>query len=149
MDLSLEPAQVAQSVTVEANAPELTTNQPDRGNVNRQGPLMHFLARDLAEPPQQAPLPEGFRCRTVELDDLAERVAIHREVWAPSRVTESSFATVQASWPYRASLDCVVETPDGLLRRVARAVAVAETAHGGDAATWANQCNGCANCGED
>ena len=45
--------------------------------------------------------------------DFAERVEIHREVWAPSRMTESSFAMVQASWPYRASLDCVVEAPDG------------------------------------
>ena len=45
--------------------------------------------------------------------DLAERVAIHRDVWAPSRVTETSFAGVQASWPYRLSLDCVVEVPDG------------------------------------
>ena len=81
--------------------------------MSRHGSLMHFLARDLAEPPEQAPPPEGFRCRTVEQGDLAERVAIHRDVWAPSRVTESSFANVQASWPYRASLDCVVEAPDG------------------------------------
>src|SRR5215472_6874945 len=55
----------------------------------------------------------GFRDRTVEPGDLAERVAIHRDVWSPSRVTETSFANVQASWPYRASLDCVVEAPDG------------------------------------
>ena len=88
-------------------------NEPGDTNVNRQGPIMHFLARDLPEPPEQAPLPDGFRCRTVEPDDLAERVAIHRDVWAPSRVTETSFAMVQASWPYRASLDCVVDAPDG------------------------------------
>jgi ribosomal protein S18 acetylase RimI-like enzyme len=86
--------------------------EPGDTKVNRQGPLMHFLARDLSEPPERAPLPDGFRCRTVQPDDLAERVAIHRDVWAPSRVTETSFATVQASWPYRASLDCVVEAPD-------------------------------------
>ncbi len=86
---------------------------PNEANVNRQGPLMHFLARGLPEPPDAPVLPEGFRCRTVGPDDLAERVAIHRDVWAPSRVTESSFANVQASWPYRASLDCVVEAPDG------------------------------------
>jgi ribosomal protein S18 acetylase RimI-like enzyme len=82
-------------------------------NLTRHGSLMHFLARDLPDAPEPAPLPEGFRYRTVEPDDLAERVAVHRDVWAPSRVTESSFATVQASWPYRASLDCVVEAPDG------------------------------------
>lgn len=81
--------------------------------LTRQGSLMHFLARDLPEPPEPPPLSGGFRYRTVEPDDLAERVAIHRDVWAPSRVTESSFANVQASWPYRASLDCVVEAPDG------------------------------------
>jgi ribosomal protein S18 acetylase RimI-like enzyme len=40
-------------------------------------------------------------------------VSIHREVWAPSRVTGSSFAQVRAEWPYRESLDCVVEAPDG------------------------------------
>jgi ribosomal protein S18 acetylase RimI-like enzyme len=82
-------------------------------DVTRHGSLMHFLALDLLEAPERPELPDGFRCRTVEPDDLAERVAIHRDVWAPSRVTESSFANVQASWPYRASLDCVVEAPDG------------------------------------
>ena len=85
----------------------------DETDVNRQGPLLHFLALDLPEAPGPPELPDGFRCRTVEAGDLAERVAIHRDVWAPSRVTESSFANVQASWPYRASLDCVVEAPDG------------------------------------
>jgi len=87
--------------------------RPGASKVNRQGPLMHFFARDLPEAPEPPLLPEGFRYRTVEPGDLAERVAIHRDVWAPSRVTESSFANVQASWPYRASLDCVVEAPDG------------------------------------
>lgn len=82
-------------------------------DLNRHGSLMHFLARDLPEAPEPPRLPGGFTYRTVEPEDLAERVAIHREVWEPSRVAESSFATVQASWPYRASLDCVVEAPDG------------------------------------
>jgi ribosomal protein S18 acetylase RimI-like enzyme len=82
-------------------------------DMSRHGPLMHFLARDVPEAPEPPSLADGFRCRTVEPDDLPERVAIHREVWAPSRVTETSFANVQDSWPYRASLDCVVEAPDG------------------------------------
>jgi ribosomal protein S18 acetylase RimI-like enzyme len=82
-------------------------------DVSRHGSLLHFLSRDLPENPEPPALPDGFRYRTVEPDDLPERVAIHRDVWDPSRLTESSFATVQASWPYRASLDCVVETPDG------------------------------------
>ena len=81
--------------------------------LTRRGSLLHFLARNLPDAPELPELPEGFRCRTVEPEDLAERVAIHQEVWAPSRVTESSFANLRASWPYRASLDCVVEAPDG------------------------------------
>ena len=28
-------------------------------------------------------------------------------------MTESSYSTVMESWPYRSSLDCVVEAPDG------------------------------------
>ncbi|HEY2072631.1 MAG TPA: GNAT family N-acetyltransferase [Gaiellaceae bacterium] len=75
--------------------------------------VMHFNAREIPTKPERASLPDGFRLRTVEPADLAERVAIHREVWSPSRVTESSYANVMASWPYRASLDCVVEAPDG------------------------------------
>jgi ribosomal protein S18 acetylase RimI-like enzyme len=85
----------------------------DDANLTRHGSFLHFLARDLPDAPELPELPEGFRYRTVEPGDLAERVAVHQEVWAPSRVTESSFANVQASWPYRASLDCVVEAPDG------------------------------------
>ena len=71
------------------------------------------MARDMAGRPELPLLPDGFRYRTVTADDVAERVAIHREVWAPSRVTESSYAQVQAQSPYRESLDCVVEAPDG------------------------------------
>jgi len=67
----------------------------------------------LAGEPELPPLPDGFRYRTVEPADLAERVAVHRDVWAPSRVTEESYANVMAEWPYRGSLDCVVEAPDG------------------------------------
>jgi hypothetical protein len=33
VDLALQPSQASQTVTVEATAPELVTNQPDRGNV--------------------------------------------------------------------------------------------------------------------
>jgi ribosomal protein S18 acetylase RimI-like enzyme len=74
---------------------------------------MHFYVHVLDSPPQPTELPSGFRCRTVAARDVPERVAVHRDVWAPSRVTESSFAQVRAAWPYRESLDCVVEAPDG------------------------------------
>jgi ribosomal protein S18 acetylase RimI-like enzyme len=64
---------------------------------------------DVAEPH----VPTGYRLRTVEPDDVERRVAIHRVVWEPSRVTEESYANVMAAWPYRADLDCVVEATDG------------------------------------
>lgn len=63
----------------------------------------------LAEPAA----PDGYRLRTIEPTDLEQRVEIHRTVWTPSRVTAESFANVQAAWPYRRDLDCVVEAPDG------------------------------------
>jgi ribosomal protein S18 acetylase RimI-like enzyme len=84
-----------------------------RHGFEHPGEAMHYNVRDLLEPPEPPPLPAGFRYRTVEPGDLAERVAIHRDVWAPSRVTEESYANVTAAWPYRGSLDCVVEAPDG------------------------------------
>jgi ribosomal protein S18 acetylase RimI-like enzyme len=77
------------------------------------GQAFHLNAREIALPPEPPPLPDGFRYRTVEPADIAERVAIHRDVWAPSRVSESSYANVMAAWPYRNSLDCVVEAAGG------------------------------------
>ncbi len=84
-----------------------------RHGFSRPGDVMHFYVRDVAERPESPSLPEGFRERSVEDADLSERVAVHRDVWAPSRVTGSSYANVRAAWPYRATLDCVIETPDG------------------------------------
>lgn len=109
-DVLAEPAaQVAPAFEDDAERREALA----RHGFTEPGKPMHFLVRDLAEPPELPELPEGFRCRTVVADDVPERVSIHREVWAPSRVTESSYAQVRAAWPYRESLDCVVEAPDG------------------------------------
>jgi len=84
-----------------------------RKGFTEPGEAMHYLVRDLAGPPEPPALPDSFRCRTIGAEDVRERVSVHREVWAPSRVTESSYAQVRAQWPYRESLDCVVEVPDG------------------------------------
>jgi ribosomal protein S18 acetylase RimI-like enzyme len=84
-----------------------------RHGFTQAGDTMHFLVRDLAGPPAPPSLPEGFRYRTISAEDLAERVAVHRDVWAPSRVTEASYAHVRGQWPYRESLDCVIEAPGG------------------------------------
>ena len=87
------------------------------GFIEPQEQAMHYNAIELTDAPELPELPEGFRYRTVGHDDIPERVSIHRAVWgrpdAPSRFTESSFAHVRKAWPYRESLDCVVEAPDG------------------------------------
>jgi GNAT superfamily N-acetyltransferase len=84
-----------------------------RHGFTQPGQAMHYLVRELPDPPEPPPLPDRFRYRTVGDGDVPERVSIHREVWAPSRVTEGSYGQVRGQWPYRESLDCVVETPDG------------------------------------
>ncbi len=88
-----------------------------RHGFTNPSPAMQYLVRDLASPPDVPSLAEGFLLRTVSASDTAERVAIHRDVWSrpdrPSRFTESSYAAVRAEWPYRESLDCVVETSGG------------------------------------
>ncbi len=83
------------------------------GFTEPHGKPLSFNARELREPPEPPPLPAGFAYRAIGPADVPERVAIHRDVWAPSRVTESSYAHVRAEWPYRESLDCVVTAPDG------------------------------------
>lgn len=84
----------------------------ERRGFREPGEAMHFMVCDLIRPPDQPEVPPGFRCRTVEHADVAERVDVHRDVWAPSDLTESSYAGVRTQWPYRATLDCVVEAPD-------------------------------------
>ena len=88
-----------------------------RHGFTEPGEPLHYLVRELAEAPDPPRLPDGFRCRPVGAEDAADRVAIHREVWSrperPSRFTPASYAQVRQQWPYRESLDCVVEAPDG------------------------------------
>jgi GNAT superfamily N-acetyltransferase len=71
-----------------------------------------YYVCDLVDRPAAQP-PEGFALHTVGPDDFAERVAVHRAVWEPSRVTEDVYRRVMQTWPYRADLDCVVEAADG------------------------------------
>jgi ribosomal protein S18 acetylase RimI-like enzyme len=85
----------------------------ERHGFTQPGDSMQYLVRDLPDPPEPPPLPAGFRYRTVGAGDVPERVAIHQDVWAPSRLTEPAYAQVRTQWPYRESLDCVIEAPDG------------------------------------
>ncbi|MGZ8701179.1 MAG: GNAT family N-acetyltransferase [Gaiellaceae bacterium] len=72
--------------------------------------VQELLDGELPEPV----VPKGFTLRTVRgAADFHERVAVHRAVWAPSRLTEEGYRKVMQAWPYRSDLDCVVEAPDG------------------------------------
>ena len=92
---------------------ERRTALAEHGFTEPRGKPLHFNARDLTAAPEPPPLPCGLTYRTIGPADVPERVAIRRDVFAPSRVTESSYAQVRTEWPYRESLDCVVEAPDG------------------------------------
>jgi ribosomal protein S18 acetylase RimI-like enzyme len=73
-----------------------------------------FHLRELDDSESEPRVPRGFRLHTVDRDeDFPKRVAIHRAVWAPSRVTEGVYLRVTQAWPYRGDLDCVLEAPDG------------------------------------
>jgi ribosomal protein S18 acetylase RimI-like enzyme len=82
----------------------------------RTDPLSWYAyhVQDLDEELPEPVVPEGFVLRTVRSEaDFRERVALHRAVWAPSKLTEESYRKVTQAWPYRPDLDCVVEAPDG------------------------------------
>ncbi|MDQ2966992.1 MAG: GNAT family N-acetyltransferase [Actinomycetota bacterium] len=73
-----------------------------------------YHVQDLDRERPEPVVPEGFTLRTVRNEaDFHQRVAVHRAVWAPSRLTEESYRKVMRAWPYRSDLDCVVEAADG------------------------------------
>ena len=70
--------------------------------------------RSLAEPIEDAPLPDGYRVRHVAGEvDLERRVEVHRAAWHPSKFTLPAYRTLRTLPPYREELDLVVEAPDG------------------------------------
>ena len=76
----------------------------------------HYLYRRQAlDRPLDAPtLPEGYAVRQLRgAAELAARVAVHREAFAPSRMTVEKHRAVMAAPTYRPELDLVVTAPDG------------------------------------
>jgi GNAT superfamily N-acetyltransferase len=63
-------------------------------------------------------LPDGAAVRPVRADDpadVAARVALHREVWVPSKFSVEGYARLRQRPVYRADLDLVAVTPAGEL----------------------------------
>ncbi|SDD11394.1 Ribosomal protein S18 acetylase RimI [Actinokineospora iranica] len=76
-------------------------------------PFFAYHRHDLTALPDPV-LPAGFTARPVRGEaDLAQRVAVHQAAWNSTRVTPESYRAVMTTWPYRADLDWVIESPDG------------------------------------
>lgn len=63
-------------------------------------------------------VPDGATVRAVDgtdEQDVAARVELHREVWAPSKFTVEGYRRLRGRPVYRADLDLVAVTPDGEL----------------------------------
>ncbi len=78
-----------------------------------QGAYM-FMGRDLAGALTAPPLPSGYHIRHVQGEaDFPERVEVHRDAFAPSRLTVDIYRKLVAEAPtYRPELDLVVVAPD-------------------------------------
>lgn len=95
-------------------------------------PFFLHCVVELDHLPAAVPLPDGYRCRAVRADETEARAAAHRAAWRPARIgallvppvdlgdaesdmTAGRYRVVMNTWPYRRSLDQVVEAPDGSL----------------------------------
>lgn len=73
-----------------------------------------FMGRDLAGALTAQPLPSGYHIRHVEGEaDFPGRVEVHRDAFAPSRLTVDIYRQLVTEAPtYRPELDLVVVAPD-------------------------------------
>jgi ribosomal protein S18 acetylase RimI-like enzyme len=87
-----------------------------RGYAREDTSLLAFH-RPLASLEPAEALPQGWAVRSMaELTapaDLEQRVELHREVWAPSRVTLESYQRLRQAAGYRPDLDLVAVSPEG------------------------------------
>lgn len=85
-----------------------------RWGYERQERCYRYRRRPLDGPVPAPVLSAGYTIRHVEGEaDLEARVAVHREAFAPSRMTTAKHRAVMAAPTYRAELDLVAVAPDG------------------------------------
>lgn len=90
------------------------TNLLRRRGYVRSDHYPSFRRHDLGEPVPAPVLPAGYVLRHVRgPEDLDRRVAVHRDAFAPSRMTVEKHHRVMRAATYRQDLDLVVEAPDG------------------------------------
>ena len=74
------------------------------------------MRRDLKQPIPPGVLPGGWIVRYVAgEDEFEQRVALHREVWHPSRVTLEAYRRMRTMPGYSPELDLVAVSADGIL----------------------------------
>jgi mycothiol synthase len=77
-------------------------------------PPMRFHHRSLRGEIPAPVLPEGFAVRPLLGEaEYAQRVEIHRQVWAPSRFTVEGYRQLRSAPGYDPELDLVAVAPDG------------------------------------
>jgi mycothiol synthase len=75
-----------------------------------------IFRQTLNAQPVHGAVPVGAEVRSVDPDrDLDDRVAIHQEVWHPSKITATSYAAVRAAPGYLPELDLIAVAPDGMI----------------------------------
>lgn len=92
----------------------------------RSDEVMYCNSRALADP-IAPPITEGFVVRDVLPTDLEERVAIHRDVWHPSKVTYDAYVNLRSQADYDPELDLVAVVPNAHI--VAYAIAWLDAAN--------------------
>jgi mycothiol synthase len=86
----------------------------DRG-YTRTATALAYNVREVVTPLPVVALPPGHAVRHVLGEaDVERRVAVHRDAFAPSRMTVAKHRAVMGAPTYRADLDLVVVAPDGM-----------------------------------
>ncbi len=84
----------------------------DRGYA-RADYALNYRDRSLDGPPPEPRLPPGYTLRHVRgEEDIERRVAVHRDAFAPSRMTAAKHRAVLRAPTYRPDLDLVAVAPD-------------------------------------
>jgi mycothiol synthase len=111
------PGSVSQTLTIyeRQSRADVAGYLAERGFARTDDPPLRFHRQSLAEPLPDSTLPEGFAVRAVRENEMEDRVAIHREVWHPSRVTLEGYRQLRGAPGYDPELDIVAVTSDGTL----------------------------------
>jgi mycothiol synthase len=76
------------------------------------------MLRSLDGPVPESVLPAGCQVRAVEVDEVADRTAVQREVWQPwtvGNVSDDDYAYLMRLPGYHRDLDVVAVMPDGAI----------------------------------